>query len=1348
MLTQGLAAPAAVPNDFNPEGRTPKPRPRPRPGPRAQPSPRPNPQGPTTEALIKRYMGIVMARPEEPFPLRRLAELYRKRDGNLTKLTADLEKRLATGGSDAWAAKVALAGIYRIDNKLAEAIRLYEEAIQARPGAVGATRALAEVVLDRGNLGRARTLFEQVLAKTTTRVDKESAIRSLIRIALDQKDYSGAKGFHHQLVRLAQGSIFVRAELGRELMQRGQYALAEKEYRDLVKASAGDNRALAPALRDLGRVLVRQRKTADAIDVLRRALRVAGQGAGVRREIHALITEAYRAENRLPELIALLEKSRTNDFHEIVTLGLLLEETGQVAKALVAYRRALRSNQRHIDTRLKVIHILQAQGELEEAIRAYEALIRAVPNNPDFTFELCEILIQRGDRKKALTLLTNLERRLRNDDQLGRLADFYERIEEGDRAMRILRRLATGSTRDPRYVIDLGDRHFQKGDKEKALRVWDRLKTIIRNRAEAQATLGEVYLDHDMGPKALVALREAVRLAPNNLRYLKSLAIALERTGASRSRQKRLTGQYKEALELWKKILDIAHSAGDSAQAREARMHIVTLWALSNQLTSQLPTLAAKFGANPPDIQAGRMLSEVQVRLRRLPDAEKTLAKLTELRPGESDVYLSLERVYVLQRKLNKAIDILQRLTEVDPKRARQYYQRMAQYAAEIYRDDDAVSYAAKAVALAPDDAEGHRKLGEMYRRRQDNDRAISEFRAAIAKNDRLFLVYFDLADLLLSRGKTDEADQLFRQVVRTCPDEEMVARAARLSMQLNLGNGTLEVLERELLPAALGNPQKRVYRRLLVDLYGAMTFPLVQRIHYGTSKEAASARGELTKIGTRAVKPLLDALADENEAQQLIAIEVLAFVQNRSAAPALFAFATGQAELGLRARAMVACGALADPALLPRYKNLLLPKIGTSAVLGGPISTAAAWGVARIKDPKSRPLLRKLSTKGAPEIRALALLGLGFSKDRNAADLLAKTTKSVDAGNIARAAAALGLAELGTNSSTDSLVALARSPDSLPREAALIALARLAPDRAKPLISDALFDSRSHLRTAATSAALIVATGRFKRPHDPWAVPDGPLNVRTMIARLRPNGYDVPEYVDTLVALEAEITQAAIQAVRTSPERAQLVADALLARGNRPSLAPFTDGLDKIPAEDRQKAEQTAARIASKVAPGFISLIRHPSTDLRIRAIRVLSREDSPQAQAAVIDALRDDKEAVQRAALAVLGEVGSPKGVQALSQILVDSPTWSLRVRAAKALGRVAPGKATNEAIKALSLAAKGDTYALVRSAAVASLARVAGNSASAVLAYVAAHDVEPKVRKLAQRKLAQQVQQSLVR
>ena len=324
---------------------------------------------------------------------------------------------------------------------------------------------------------------------------------------------------------------------------------------------------------------------------------------------------------------------------------------------------------------------------------------------------------------------------------------------------------------------------------------------------------------------------------------------------------------------------------------------------------------------------------------------------------------------------------MLEKLVVVDPKRARELYQRMAQYAVQIYRDDDAVKYAARAVELNPEDAEGHRRLGEMYRQRQDPERAAKEFREAIVKNERLYPVYFELAELRMAKGTPadiDEADRLYRRVLRSAPDEELVARAARASMQINLGRGTLESLESDLLPLTIAHQDKAIYRRLLVEIYGTLTYPLVQKVRAGNPDEAKAARSELAKIGARAVKPLLDALSDPDEGQQRIAIDALAYVENKNAGPALFAYATGTADLGLRTRAMTACGALRDTSLLPRYAALLFPKTAGEGVPTDAVATAAAFSVARLETPSASPYLRRLIEKGTPEIAGLRVARRG----------------------------------------------------------------------------------------------------------------------------------------------------------------------------------------------------------------------------------------------------------------------------------------------------------------------------------------------------------------------------------
>ncbi len=1302
-----------------------------------RPKPKPNRKGPGADALIARYTGIVLAQPGAQFPLQRLAQLYRERDGNLDKLVAEFESRAKKSGAGQWNARVALAGIYKQDGHPEKAIATYKAAITERPKNPVAIMALAHLLQDQGDKKAARQRYEQALPYLKAAADKEQTLRTLMQLSLDLKDFDAAKKFHAKLVARAKGSFYVRAELGRELLQRGDYQRAVDEYESVVKASTGDNRVMAPALRDYGRALAKLGKTDKALSVLHRALRLAGGQTGVRREIYGIIVDVYRHEDKLSTFIAELEKQHPNDFERLRLLGNLYEETGHVDKALAAYEKALKRNAKDIGTRIKVVQLLQIQGELDEAIKQYEALIRAAPHNPDFVFQLAEALIQRGDRDKALAQLKQLEARSGNDEEtLTALADFYERVDEKDRALEVLKRLSKMGS-DPRHLVELGNRYWDQGDKKKARATWARIKVMVPDRAKALDTLGEVYLEHDMSKEAIEALKQAMKLAPHNSKYKKAYALALERTGASASGREGRLRQYEEARRIWQELLK---DAGQNEYlAREARQHIVTLWSLGGTLGQRVAPLQRRLDQKPPDLDAGRLLAEAQVRLHHYADAEHTLQKIVKHAPGDAPSLARLERVLVLQHKLREAIGVLHKLVKVEPKRAREYYQRMAQYAAELYKDAEAIKYAERAVELSPDDAEGHRKLGEMYRRHGDNKKAIDEFRQAISRNDRLFPVYFQLAELLLSQGKVNEADKLLRRVIRASPDEELVAQAARLSMQINLGKGTLESLEKELLPVALGNPQKPIYRRLLVEIYGAMAFPLVHQARSQDPAEAKQARAQLAKIGERAVKPLLDALGDDRDTQQRIAIELLAHIQNKSAGPALFVYATGSADPELRVRAMVAVGALRDTALLPRLGEFLAPHGEVGSDESDPIAVAAAWAVARMGSPKARPLLDKLLQSEAPSIRALAALGLGLDGDKSAAAKLARVVSSLEVGPLPRAAAAFALGQLGDHSRVETLAQLAEAQDSTVRAAAIVALARLDAGSAPRAIAEALVSPDLGLQRAGTAAALVLATGRYHAAHDPLEVPEGRVDVREQIDELRPGGYSPDDHARALIKLAPALEAASVAAVQSSPDRARAVADALLDRGGKPAFGPLTRKLDKVSPALRKQASQAAARIASAVVAPFVALASHPSPDVRARAVQFLATRPEPAAQKAVIEALSDPDERVQRAALAAASRARTPGAISAVTNLLTDKSAWPVRVRAAEALGKLAAGTRNARAVQMLGKAARSDKYALVREAAVRALPRVDPAAARPVLTEVAAKDNEPRVQRAARELLA---------
>jgi len=1356
LLFTGHAAHA----EFNPEGRSKKPKPSAQPTPRVTPV-RPKPaagapgpsaatpsasptspsetskrdkpelKGPSSEALIQRYTGLVLAQPGADFPLQRLLELYRERDGKLDALVADLARRAEAGGATRYAALVAIAGLEKLEGRPERAQSAYERAIGEDAKNPIAVVALARMLNERGDKTAARARFEQALPALKDDADREQVLRTLLGLCLDLKDYDAAKRYHAELVKRAGGSFLVRAEFGRELLARGAYERAAAEYKTVVQAATGDNRVLAPALRDYGRALEKLGRREEALAQYRRALSLAGE-SGVRREIVAAIVDSYRQRDRLPELIGELEKRANTSAEDLRTLGALYEETGQVEKALASYRRALSLDGKDLATRLKVVHLLEVRGDLEQAITEYDALIKAAPRNPDFVFQLAEALISRGDRKKALTRLQELEARSGSDEEtLAALVDFYERVDEKERALSLLQRLAGSSAADPEHLVELGTRYWQEGDKKKALATWQRIKAVVPDRSRALQILGELYLEHDMPKEALAALAEAAKLSPKQPRYRKAYALALERSSAASGTREGKASQFEEARKIWEELIREAQS--DATLAREARQHIITLYSLEGQLSQRVPALERRLAQKPPDLEAGRLLAEAHLRLRRYPEAERVLGRVIEAAPGDVESLNSLERVLVLEHKLRAAIGVLERLAESDPKRAREYFQRMASYAAELYQDDEAVRYAARAVELSPDDAEGHKKLGEMYRKRQDIAKSISEFRQAISKNERLFPVYLELAELLLGQGEADDADMLLRRVIRASPDEELISQAARLSMQVNLGRGSLESLERDLLPLALNSPERPIYRQLLLEVYGALAYPLLEREKSERVKEADAARTALDRLGERAVKPLLDALGDPREAEQEVAITLLSHVQNKSAGPTLFAYATGNADSELRTRAMLAVGMLRDPALVPRFESLLVSSGRVTAGESDPVLLAAVWSVARMRSPRAERLLTALASSDSAEVSALGLIGLSSFGSRAGIAQASKLLRQAEAGPLPRAAAAFALAEAGQKGQENVLSELSEASDPSLAAIAVLSLARLDAAAAPRAIAEALSSPDPLISRAGGDAALVWTSGSYHKPKEPLPAPEGALDVRRLIDGLRPSGYTGRERVAALEKLSGPLSLALGRAASVSPERARNVAALLVVEPGQLPFAPLTAS-SEFSASERARLEALARELGAALLPTFAALARHPTPDVRLFALRFLGQRAEPAAKAAVAAALKDELSTVRRAALAALG-TSDPQATPAVIALLEVEPDWALRALAAATLGRIAAGNPSAPVVAALSQCASKDAFALVREAALEALVLVDPATAKRVLEVSHDSDPEPRVKARAQ-------------
>jgi HEAT repeat protein len=436
----------------------------------------------------------------------------------------------------------------------------------------------------------------------------------------------------------------------------------------------------------------------------------------------------------------------------------------------------------------------------------------------------------------------------------------------------------------------------------------------------------------------------------------------------------------------------------------------------------------------------------------------------------------------------------------------------------------------------------------------------------------------------------------------------------------------------------------------------------------------------------------------------------------------------------------------------LPRYEQYLAPRAGgDEARPTDAVAVAATWSVARLGDKRAVGLLRNLTTRGNGEMRSLAMLGLGSLRDRGSIPEIARIAKSVDSGNVARAAAAYALGELGAEAETPALVTLAEGSDALPREMALLALARLesgraghAPNRASvAAMADAVFAggdaeggaSRPFargVRRAGAGALILLAAGPAgadRMAAAPLPAPDGALDIEAELERLVPEGFSPEERATALVTFAEAIQRAAVSAVDTSSGGAFAVLDAL-GDGNK-TLLPFVG-----PGEGNDAARAVAEGVTRAVEPGLVNRARDPDPAMRTRAIVLLGRSSTDGAAAAVVAAIRDPNEAVERAALSALGKRASPSAIEAVSGVLERSDQFAMRVLAAEAMGRLGALGAGEQAARPLHSAATRDEFALVREVALTALAGFDASGARQLAAQLASTDPEPRVREAARR------------
>ena len=739
-----------------------------------------------------------------------------------------------------------------------------------------------------------------------------------------------------------------------------------------------------------------------------------------------------------------------------------------------SWRRAVQADPRHQEGLAALLGAVEASGDA--ASTAAEIRRLGAERNPEtapLALEIANRMIANGHRELGLRVAADVEAHAgRSTPTLIALLDFFNLNQEPEHALEIARRMVKQHPRDPDARIALGEQLLNRGQVADALREWSAIPKLIRPRHRGWARHAELLAEH-RHPDAILSLQKALAAAPNEPTYLRLRAL-LEQD--SRVPQRALTS--------WQEILTHADKPEQRLLRDEARTRVVELLvsgtsgktAQRRRDAERDAKTALDRGSPEERFEAGLFLAELYSRQERYEEAAMIQKQLLELAPENPERLAALARAQRRAGQGESAIATLERLVEVDPKRGGDVLTEFAETALSP-EDLERALRSTTRVAGGADSSRAIIRLGELYERRGETEIAMATYQEALVLSPGNPHARLRLAKLAVTKGDTETAATLFRLIIESGGPPEVTQEAGRGALDLaEASSNTLAVVELALLRAQR-EPANEEPRELLLDALDRSDPSSLQ--DWLVDGEASTRRSALSRvlvfslnrdaIGTRLrAAEHLGRLRLPGSAVPLARIGAQLTPPRDAPRPVKEAYAQA------RASALVAAGALQDPAALPLYHQVIANRIvprdvryaAAWAALStpsrgdalqpflkldneDPLSTLVCVAVAQDPSLAQTPELRRQlnvwmdSSRSKPHRRACAMAIAATTRDSD----LKMLTQQLDASDHHRAAIAawrLGNVNTPTEAIVEALFRRYLGPKGIARDAAAASLAHL----------------------------------------------------------------------------------------------------------------------------------------------------------------------------------------------------------------------------------------------------------------------------------------------------------------
>ena len=235
--------------------------------------------------------------------------------------------------------------------------------------------------------------------------------------------------------------------------------------------------------------------------------------------------------------------------------------------------------------------------------------------------------------------------------------------QDADKAISTYEQALSGLPEDALVYYNLGLSHLQKGNFESALTSFKRAiqKSPVNRtlQVRAQAHIGQLYLSKGNLDLAADYLSKAVRLAPENAKYLYNLGVV-----------------YLYKKEPTQAILYFKRALNAREGSPQVYRSLAEAFRRVEQPGLALDALRRALYVNPGDLSALFHLGDLQYETGDLEGAAESFRKIVNITPGDKNTQEALRKlalVYLDMERHNSAIDVLERAIALQAANPRAY---------------------------------------------------------------------------------------------------------------------------------------------------------------------------------------------------------------------------------------------------------------------------------------------------------------------------------------------------------------------------------------------------------------------------------------------------------------------------------------------------------------------------------------------------------------------------------------------------------------------------------------------------------------------------------------------------